>query len=261
MRRLILIVMVILLLACVNAAPVELKGFVNDYADIISPDYETQIGAVVKEIYDSKTAEFTIVTIKSLDGKDIESYSLEIAQDKLGDKEKNNGLLLLVSLDDRKYRFEVGRGLEPIFNDARIGRIARDYIVENFKNNDYGKGILEASYAVKSVLLGNVEDDYYVDDGTIVGSESLSTPFIVLSILFFIFVIGIAILRWVLIFKAGKRLLDPKVKDKYFDAALMAGLLFGGRGRGGLGGGGFGGGGFGGFGGGGFGGGGASGGW
>jgi len=235
-----------------SAEDVKIGGFVNDYANIISPQYNTQIESTLKSLYDSKTAEFSIVTIDSLGGQDIESYALNLAQGKLGDKEENNGLLLLVSVQDRKYRFEVGRGLEPILNDAKIGRIGRDYLAPNFKNEEYGKGIYEASLAVKTTILGETDSTYYIDERTIPQSYR--------SIQFF----GVFIF-WIVMFiiiVSARRGRHKRGKDNhFFDAALMAAFIFGGRGgRGGFGGG-LGGGGFGGFGGGGFGGGGASGGW
>ncbi|MBN1155980.1 TPM domain-containing protein [Candidatus Woesearchaeota archaeon] len=243
MKRWIFFVIAIILLSSAYADTIKINGFVNDYANIIPPVDEEKLEQVLKAIYDSEVAEYSIVTVKSLDGKDIESYSIGLAQGNLGDKEKNNGLLLLVAVDDRLYRFEVGRGLEATLNDAKVGRIGRQYMVENFRNNEYGKGILEASLAVESVLLGKTESEFYVKD------EPKQSPLgtIISLIMFF----------W--LFSIIMRLLhSKKKKDRYFGAAMTALWLFGPRG----GKGGFGGtGGFGGFGGGGFGGGGASGGW
>ncbi len=114
-----LLALMVSLVIAQSAENIQIKGFVNDYANIISPDYKSKIEGALTQLYDSKAAEFSIVTIESLEGKDIESYALNVAQGKLGDKEKNNGLLLLVAVKDRKYRFEVGRGLEPILNDVQ----------------------------------------------------------------------------------------------------------------------------------------------
>src|SRR3989338_6188279 len=95
-----------------------------------------------------------VVIIPSLEGRDIEGYAFELANDKLGSKETNNGLLLLISITDRKYRFEVGRGLEPIFNDAKIGRIARTYLVPAFQEEQYGQGIINAMNSIHVELTG-----------------------------------------------------------------------------------------------------------
>jgi len=227
----------------------EINEFVNDYADIINSNQEQQLNAVLKQIYDSGEAEYSIVTVKSLEGKDIESYSINLAQGVLGDKEKNNGLLLLVALEDRKYRFEVGRGIEYILNDAKVGRIGRNYLVPNFKEEDYSKGIIEASLAVRSILLGDNESEYYIEEDYY-EEDADRIIFIIQTIMILFFMVGLPIL--------GSILRRNKHRNKYFDAATGAIILFGGGRRGG----GFGGkGGFGGFGGGGFGGGGAGSGW
>ncbi len=238
--------LIVLPISAVTAySEVEIKGFVNDYAGVISPEYEAQIEIVLKRIYDSKTAEFSIVTIESLNGQDIESYAMNLAQANLGGKEKNNGLLLLIAVNGRQYRFEVGRGIEPMLNDAKVGRIGRDYVVENFKNGDYGKGVYEASLAASSILLGETSSEYYVDE-TAPKRNRISYDLLAVLIIFMIFssIIGYF----------GRKSHTYRKRDRFFDAAMMAGVMFGGRGRGGMGG-------FGGFGGGSFGGGGASGGW
>lgn len=234
----------IVILASAVSAQVKIKGFVNDYAGIIDPAQEAQLNSILKGLYDSGAAEYAIVTVNSLEGSDIESYSWNIAEGNLGDKEKNNGLLLLVALEERKYRFEVGRGIEPILNDAKVGRIGRMYLVPYFQQGDYGTGIVEASKAIQSIMIGDVESEYYVDEGV---DDYIVFEFI-LSLIIFVFIFLLPIIIAIL-----KR---RKFKNKYFDAAAGAIILFGGRGRsGGIGGG------FGGFGGGSFGGGGASGGW
>lgn len=246
LTRYVLFLMISLLVVPAVLSQVEIKDFVNDYAGIIDVNTKTQLDSDLKQIYDSGIAQYSIVTIKSLEGKDIESYSLNLAQSHLGSTEKNNGLLLLVALDDKQYRFEVGRGIEYILNDAKAGRIGRTYLVPNFKEGNYSNGILEASLAVKSVLLGDNSSEYYI-------SEQSNDSELWINLAVFLIMILIFILPAIINHNMRK-----KHKDKYFNAANGAIILFGG-GRGGSGG--FSGGGFGGFGGGGFGGGGASGGW
>ncbi len=250
----ILLVIIISSLIVQSAENIIITGLVNDYANILTPDYRSKIEGTLTQLYDSKTAEFSIVTIESLEGKDIDSYALDLAQGTLGDKEKNNGLLLLVALKERKYKFEVGRGIEPILNDAKIGRIGRTYLVENFRDGNYGKGIYEASLAVKTTLMGDEDSAYYVK--TTPNVPIRNTVSLVFFLIMWIFIIVLSVSR-----RAGRVNGIRRKKGDYFDAALLAAFIFGGRGRGGFGGRGLGGGGFGGFGGGGFGGGGAGGSW
>jgi uncharacterized protein len=255
-----LLIVSLLVLPFIYAEQVEVKGLVNDYADVIDSEYMAGIEKNLNNLYNTNTAQFSVVTIDSLEGQDIESYAFNLAQGNLGDEEKNNGLLLLIAVSDRKYRFEVGRGIEPILNDAKIGRIGRYYLADNFREDDYGKGIYEATLAVKDTLMGDENSDHYIGDAVYQPNTQLMSNIMVL-VFFVVFFILPIIIR-----SARYKKKHPNMKDNdYFNAAFMAAVLFGGRGgRGGLGGfsgGGFGGGGFGGFGGGGFGGGGASGGW
>jgi len=237
-----IIFLLLLFLQCVSAE-VEIKGFVNDYANIINDADEQQLNQVLENLYNSGEAEYSIVTVDNLEGKDIESYSLNLAQGNLGDTEKNNGLLLLVALEERKYWFQVGRGLEYILNDAKVGRIGRYYLVPNFQEGNYGNGILEASLSVNSIILGENASKYYVT-----GNEGYNEERIGDAIYAFFLLLFIA--SNILVVFVRKR----KFKNRYFNAAATAVILFGGRGR-------HGGGGFGGFGGGSFGGGGAGGSW
>jgi uncharacterized protein len=230
---------------------ISASGFVNDYANVITPEYRTQIDSVLKELYDKDIAQMSVVTIDSLNGQDIESYAINLVQGKLGTTGKNNGLLLLIVVNDRQYRFEVGRGLEAQLNDARVGRIGRMYLQPNFRTGNYGKGIYDASLQVRNILSTNTTQENG-GNAQVTIQQNVRYIIFLIAILFIIATIAIS-----------TRMIDKenKVKDKYFNAALMAGMMFGRGGRGGFGGGGFGGGGFGGFGGGGFSGGGASGRW
>jgi uncharacterized protein len=238
MRKLLLL---LVLLVLVIPAYAQISVFVDDKANVILPQDKIKIEGVLKNIYDSKKAQYAVVVVRSLDGKDIESYALNLAQGNIGGTDENNGLLLLVAVEDRKYRFEVGRGIEPILNDAKVGRIGRDYLVENFKNGNYGQGILEASVAIAT------EFDVELTAAVPNVSRGRRGSSVYSFLFFFLFVLSA--------FGGGMGRRHSR-RNRFFNAALMAGLMFGGRGRGGMGGMGGGS-----FGGGSFGGGGSSGGW
>lgn len=152
----------ILLLLPVLVQAVEIKGFVNDDANILTPQEKSSIEQLLQGLFDAGIAQVSIVTVQSLQGQDIDSFSLNLAQGHLGETGKNNGLLLVVALEEREYRFEVGRGLEPILPDSLIGRIGRSYLVPNFKEGNYGKGIQEAILAVDAVLRDQKNSSYFV---------------------------------------------------------------------------------------------------
>lgn len=245
----------LLLLHPVFAETVQIKSYVNDYASVIDEQSKLEIEQIATHLQQAGIAEYAIVTIPSLEGKAIEDYSWSLAEGKLGNTEKDNGLLLLIAVDDHQYRFEVGRGLEAELNDAKIGRIGRTYLVPYFKNEEYSTGTLEASHAVESVLTADVNSSYYQsissDDKTL---SAAGIPLFPYGIMFMLFIVSI-------ISTIIRALAQKKSNDTYFGAAMLAGALFGRGGRGGRGGGGMGGFGGGGFGSGGFGGGGASGRW
>ena len=93
-----------------SPSDIKINSFVNDYGDVFSDKQEATLSNLLKNIYDSKTAEFSIVTVKSLDGYDSQGFAQEISEGNLGDSVENNGLLLLIAVEDRKYWFNVGRG-------------------------------------------------------------------------------------------------------------------------------------------------------
>jgi uncharacterized protein len=127
---------------------------VVDLAGIINPNVESNLNQYLLELEQKTTAQMVILTIKSLEGESLEDFSLTVAHDrwKLGQKGKDNGVLLLVSLQDRKYRFEVGYGLEGALPDSLVGTIGRQFMVPYFKKGDYSTGIFSASLAAISEI-------------------------------------------------------------------------------------------------------------
>jgi len=230
------------------SVPPQPPNYVVDLAGIIDSNAEASLNAYLKELELKTSAQMVVLTITSLDGEAIEEFSLNLAHDqwKLGRKGKDNGLLLLVSMQDRKYRFEVGYGLEAILPDSLVGSIGRQYLVPYFKKGDYSTGILTASLAVintittdAGVTLGDLPRMEVRRGYGNVGEEGPSPMGKLLSLLFIVVMIYFFIRH-------------PRLA--FF--LLMMTMMGGGRRSGWGGGGGFGGGG-----GGGFGGGGASGGW
>ena len=121
----------------------EYRGFVNDYAGIISDNGTSQLEAQLAQLEKDTSAEVAVVTIQSLQGEPLEDYANKLFEKwGIGKKGKDNGVLLLVSVDDRKMRIEVGYGIEPIITDSRAGRIRDDDIIPLFKGDDYEGGIV-----------------------------------------------------------------------------------------------------------------------
>ena len=246
---------ILILLIILSALPVvaavdypQLAGFVTDDADMIDPVYESKITELAKKIEGATTVEIAVVTVESLEGESKETYAVKLfEQAGIGKKDKDNGLLILVAKQERKYRFEVGYGLEGVITDSMKVNIGDRIITPNFRNGEYGRGIYESMLVIEGLLEGDegVISKYGTNDQ---GSTGTSGGWI--GILFFsIFIIAILVMM-----SGGRSGGGRGVRGRTYYGGV------GGFGGGMSGGGGFGGG-FGGFGGGMSGGGGFGGGW
>lgn len=118
------------------------RFYINDYANILSSDTEDYIFNKSVKLNEVDGTQIVVVTVKNLEGKSIEDYSLELARKfEIGSKEKNNGLLLLLALEEREFRVEVGTGLEGILPDGKTGRFQDEYIIPYLKANNFDEGI------------------------------------------------------------------------------------------------------------------------
>jgi uncharacterized protein len=233
--------------------------FVNDFAGVLDQSTEKKIAGLGKQLEDKTGAQVVVVTIDSLNGQDIESYSIDLATRwGIGQKGKDNGVLILVAVKERKLRIEVGYGLEGALPDVKTAQIRTDDMNPSLRYDDYDSGIF-SGYAA---IVNEVAQEYGVDMGDLGSqrnpaktypSSSRSRNVTFFPIMFVLLLVADGIFFRFRITGTLIRIL--------FWASFFGG---GGRGgRGGFGGGGFGGGGFGGSSGGGgsFGGGGSSGGY
>ncbi len=231
--------------------PANPREYVTDLAGVMDDTSKARLNALLQELDQKTTAQVLVLTVQSLDGQDIEGFSINMAERwKLGQKGKDNGALLVVAVQDRKYRFEIGYGLESVLPDSMVGTIGREYLVPYFRKGDYGTGIYSAMVAVAGAIASNA--DVELSGMPAISrppAEQTGGPGMFNLVLFGLF--GVVAL---ILFVTHPR--------QCFLILLMS-QMGGGRGGWSGGGGGFGsgGGGFGGGGGGGFGGGGASGGW
>jgi uncharacterized protein len=261
------------------------RGYVNDYANMISPEMETKLERALQSFDLSDSTQIAILTLNSLEGDSLEDFSIRTVDKwKIGQKSKDNGVLLLVSKKDRKIRIEVGRGLEGVLTDLLSGRIIDGVISPAFKSGRFDEGFAKGVVAIVEAtrgefkgtgrlqrsrsrdqvppvfsylflamfivaFLGNVSKKLGASAGGILLPLAAFTglgPGASLLLLLFLVPVGI-----------GAGFLLPVIMTSFLSTrGHYYGGGFGGRGSGG-----FGSGGFGGFRGGGFGGGGASGGW
>jgi uncharacterized protein len=120
-------------------------GYVSDLAGVIRPEAKERLEALCAEVEQKTGAQMAIVTVQSLEGESVENYAVDLyKQLGVGNKKENRGVLLLVAPNDRKYRVEVGYGLEPVINDARAGDAGRA-MVPFLRANDYGTATVVAT--------------------------------------------------------------------------------------------------------------------
>ncbi len=132
-----------------------LKGRVNDYAALL-PSARAQVLEQRLEQFESQTGhQIAVLTIPSLQGDALESFSIRVAENwKIGKKKFDNGAILLIAQNDRKLRIEVGYGLEGVLPDAIANRIIQEIVVPRFRANDFTGGVEAGVEAIMKVTSG-----------------------------------------------------------------------------------------------------------
>jgi uncharacterized protein len=145
-------------------------SYIYDYAGLIDDDKENKMRQMAALIDQKTGAQVVVVTVDDLDGMALEDYSLKLFRNwGIGDKQKNNGVLLLVNKESLlanrpgRIRIEVGYGLEGVINDGKAGAILDNYAMPAFESNDYSEGIYGAFMAIVSEVASEYELD--VEDG------------------------------------------------------------------------------------------------
>jgi uncharacterized protein len=136
-----------------------LTGRVVDQANVMTAQSRSDVEAKSKDLEDKSGIQLVVATVKSLQGSDIETYANELFRFwKLGQTQKNNGVLLLVAPAEHKVRIEVGYGLEGTLTDALSSVIISSAIIPRFKADDFSGGIERGVDGIISVLSGDTED-------------------------------------------------------------------------------------------------------
>lgn len=157
---------------------------VNDLAGIMNAEEREQLETKLLEYEKSSSTQITIVTIKSLGSYEVAQYAIELGNRwGVGKKGKDNGVLILASVDDRKVNISTGYGLEGALTDATCGRIIRNEIVPNFKSGNYYAGFDAASDAVIAATKGEYTADDEPEKG---GKPGFVSIIILIIIVYFI---------------------------------------------------------------------------
>jgi uncharacterized protein len=176
-----------------------LTGRVVDQANVMTPESRSELETKLKDLEDKSGIQLVVATVRSLQGGDIETYANELFRTwKLGQAQKNNGVLLLIAPNEHKVRIEVGYGLEGTLTDALSSVIISSAIVPRFKTGDFSGGISRGVDGIISVLSGDTSDWQRKVD---VRQDDPESDFDKLfPILFFLLVLFIC---WYLIHNAG----------------------------------------------------------
>jgi uncharacterized protein len=130
-----------------------LRGRVNDYAGVMSQNQMRSLESQLAQFEQETGHQVVVLTIPTLDGEDIEGFSIRVAENwKIGKKGFDNGVILVVAIKDRRLRLEVGYGLEGVLPDAIAKTIISDYIVPGFRAQNYAGGIIAGIDAVLKVI-------------------------------------------------------------------------------------------------------------
>ena len=156
MKRVLSVCLLLLLSAPLSGAEVpKLTGPVNDEAGVLSDKQKKELTEFLLKQEKDTTNQIVILTVKSLDGDTIEDFAVKVfAKWKLGQKGKDNGVLIILATTERKMRIEVGHGLEGVLTDAISSRIIREEMTSKFKEKNFDGGFMAAVVAIDKAIKG-----------------------------------------------------------------------------------------------------------
>ncbi len=203
----------------------KLTGRVVDNAGILSLKTKEQLNKILKNFENKTTNQVVVVTLKSLQGTSISDFGYQLGRYwGIGQKNKNNGVLLIIAPNEKKVRIEVGYGLEGTLTDAISSVIIHQKIIPYFKKGDFDKGVLEGT---KAILL-SLKDIYVSKHKNIKKSKNLNRFH---PLIFFAFIFIIAILQ-TLFSKKNKNIFAKIIPSSFlaffayiFSGAMIIGII------------------------------------
>ncbi len=170
--------------------PLRPDNYISDYAGVLSSSQKESINSLLREYEADTSNQIFAAVFSSLEGESLEDLSIRIAEKwQPGHKGKDNGVLILVFLKERKVRIEVGYGLEPLLTDVKSKLIIQNLIAPNFRNGDYYRGILAGVLGVIKTLSPDFtpkQTKVYQPSGIGRGGNPIFSLLIMLLLVFFI---------------------------------------------------------------------------
>ncbi len=138
----------------------KLQGYVNDYADMMSPQTREELDRELGAFERTDSTQIVILTVPSLEGEAIEDFGIKVAESwRIGQKDKDNGVIFIVAKQDKKMRVEVGRGLEGRLTDLMAGRIIDLVVKPRFKRGDFDGGFVAGISSLVDATRGEFKAD------------------------------------------------------------------------------------------------------
>jgi uncharacterized protein len=194
----------------------DYSAMVNDFTGTLDSGWKSSIEDLCIKVRNETGAEIAVAVISDLQGISIEEYAVNLFEKwGVGKADKDNGVMLLVSMQERKVRIEVGYGLEGVITDLEAGNIINDIIVPRFKQNDYNTGVYDGVYALAKEIYADqglamestisVETTVQSSVGSFFDLNSKwCNPFFICCIPFFLIVSLVSIIKGILNRKCPK---------------------------------------------------------
>ncbi len=133
--------------------PRAANAWVSDMANVIDAERERQLNAMIDEFKRRTGAEIAVVTIRRAQGRTPKEFATELLNRwGIGERGRDKGVLVLLALEDRRIEVETGYGVEPFLPDGQIGEILDEYVLPQFRQGDYGQGLLAGVQAMIGIL-------------------------------------------------------------------------------------------------------------
>lgn len=163
-----------------------LGGRVNDTAEMLSFGTINELEMILQEHENATSNQVVVLTIPKLENQTLEEFSMNVVETwKLGQADKDNGVLLLIARDDRKLRIEVGDGLEGALTDAVSSSIIRNEITPKFREGNYDEGVKDGIQAILAAIGGQYQASEEV------GGAPLDFVGVVVGMMIFTIVVGL----------------------------------------------------------------------
>ena len=140
--------------------PSRPEGYVTDLAGLLSPAAKARLETLLHQQEIQTSNQVVILTLPTLAGDSLEDFSIRLAEKwKIGQKGKDNGIIFLISKEDRQMRIEVGYGLEGVLPDSLAGAIIRNIVVPRFRAGQFEEGVLMGTQAILEAIRGEFKNE------------------------------------------------------------------------------------------------------